>query len=943
MKKKQRLIWTYAILGVATVAVCTGVALAVLSGDDEIPTEGLVPGVTDMMARSTPASAPALRFTAIPIDFRHFSGGRRTHRLPEDMGSGVAVEDFDGDGRVDIFLVDSGPLGTTPEPCALFQNLGDFRFRRVDTELPRLMGMGVAAADYDADGDFDLYVTGYGRNVLLRNDGGFVFTDVTAEAGVAGGGFSAGACWGDADRDGDLDLYVCRYVRFDEQSAPAESRRGSTALPATLNPSVYPAESNLLYLNEGDGRFREAAEEFGVANPRGKSLGALFADFNADGILDLYVANDVTDNVFFLGQPDGAYVDKSHASCTADWRGAMGLAAGDPDLDGDLDLFITHWKPEENALYVREEGLLFRDDSMRSYLGPPGRGLVSWATDFADFDRDGRPDLYVVNGDTFEEPEARTQLVAMIPQIFWNGGRRFWDLAPQAGIALSKPIVGRGGTHGDFDGDGDIDLIFIAHGGMPLLLRNDTETENRELVIEVRGSEPNLFAYGASVTVETGDLKQIQQVGARVSYLSSGPHTLHFGLGRAKHADKVIVRFSSGAMVERRHVRAGSRLVVKEADRRAVGRLMDAARDALGASRLDEAEKHLRELVRIDPTHLAAIYQLAQLVEPEEGLSLCKRLIAMEPRVPRGLLLRARILSDPRRPEVMDLDAAMESIERARRLNRDETGGAFQKGRILLLKGEVEQAVKVLTRVRANKRAAALAALGLMRLERPGDALALLGRSGPEGPAGILEEGDTAARGVGEKDLLARLITMGRAQRWEIIRLPLETMEAAECAFVDCDGDGTLDARVANRAVLLRGKRPWKVVDLPHAPPCISPRVRPYFFDEAAAWALDPPALSDGPPPGTTATFEADVDGDGDQDLLVVCGGDDPTAPLPWWVLLKEAGGYRPVRGEPLTPGFGAVAIAAADLDGDGRAEVLVKEGALLAGHGGRTWIASLR
>jgi len=941
LKKKQRLILVYGTFGTVTVALCAAAAVLLLPGAAEIPDGGLVPGVTDALARGIPRRAPTLRFARIDVPFRHFRGARRTRRLPEDMGSGVAIEDLDGDGHLDLFFVDSAPLGTAPGPCLLFRNRGGASFERVETDLPALHGMGVAAGDYDADGDFDLYVTGYGANVLLRNDGRFRFTDVTAEAGVEGGGFSAGACWGDADGDGDLDLYVCRYVVFDEESEPEETNRGNLSLPATLNPSVYPAQSNLLFLNE-DGRFTEAAERFGVANPDGKSLGALFADFDGDGVLDLYVANDVTDNAMYRGVRGKPYEDASHASCTADWRGAMGLAAGDPDVDGDLDLFITHWKPEENALYVREDGLLFRDDSLRTYLGPPGRGLVGWACGFVDLDCDGRPDLFVVNGDTFERPEARWQLVPMYAQLFWNGGERFWDLAPRAGPALQDPFVGRGGAAGDLDRDGDQDLVFTAHGAAPLVLRNDTERRGGEIVVVARGSAPNLFAYGATVLVEAGGRRQVQAVGARVAYLSSGPHELHFGLGESKRADRVLVRFPSGRTVERRGVPAGRRLVVKEVDARSLGPRMDAARDALAAGKRNEARRILREVVQLDPAHASALYLLAQLSAPEAALGLCRRLLAMEPMAPRGHLLVAKILSDPQHPDAMDLDLALEHLEKARRLNRDETGGAFEQGRVYLLKGEVERAAEILERVYRNPRAAALAALCRFRLGQPERARTLLGFKGQEGPEGIAEEGDTEQRRMGGRDLLARLLVLGRGRQWRLTRLPLEPGEALRCAFEDIDRDGRLDARVGSLGVLLQGMRVNGVVrDLP-APAPGAPRLRPYSFEEAARWALAPPARCDGPPPGTTATCEADADGDGDLDLFVACGGDDPAAPLPWWVLLREADGYRPVRGALPEPGFRVAALAAADLDGDGRAEVLLKGGGFLPGDEGTAWIASL-
>ncbi|MHC4490561.1 MAG: FG-GAP-like repeat-containing protein [Planctomycetota bacterium] len=900
MRKKQRLLLAYGALALLTLALCAAGAVWLLGGEEEVPTEGLVPGVTNVLARQIPADAPQFRFTAVPLPWRHFPGVR-THRLPEDMGSGVAMEDLDGDGRKDLFFVNSAPLGAKPPPCALFANRGDFRFERVATELPELFGMGVASADYDSDGDFDLYVTGYGGNVLLRNDGEFRFTDVTAEAGVAGAGFSSGACWGDVDADGDLDLYVCRYVVFDENAPAVESQRGSLSLPATLNPSGFPSESNLLYLSEG-GRFREAAEERGIANAGGKSLGALFVDFDRDGKLDLYVANDVTDNVMYRGLGGGKFEDISHASGTADWRGAMGLATGDPDRDGDLDLFVTHWKPEENALYVREEGVLFREDSLRTYLGPPGRGRIGWATDFVDLDLDGRPDLYVVNGSTFERPEARTQLVPMYPQLFWNGGARFWDLAPRAGPALQRPIVGRGGTAGDLDGDGDIDLVFVVHGGEPLLLRNDTVTDGGHLVVVVRGSAPNLFGCGAEVSVEAGGQRQVQAVGAKVSYLSSGPHDAHFGLGAAGFADRVAVRFPSGRVVERRRVRAGTRVVLKEVDARTFGPRMDEARDRITAGDLDAAREALRDVVRLDPAHPSALYLLAQLVPPRERLELCRRLIALEPMAPRGLLLRAKFLSDPLLPSLLDLDRALRDIAEARRLNRDETGGALEEGRILFLKGDIEQAAAILERVSRNPRAAALAALCHFRLGDAERATKLLGTRERAAPDNVSEEGDTASRKMGDLDPLARLLLMGRSPRWERIRLPVGPLEGAWCAFTDVNGNGTLDAQLGSRTVLLRGRRVDRVEDA--TPPEVQapPRLRPYSFAEAAAFALDPPARCDGPPPGATATCEADADGDGDLDLFVACGG-DPAAPLPWWVLLREKDGYRPVRGSIPEPG----------------------------------------
>jgi tetratricopeptide (TPR) repeat protein len=616
----------------------------------------------------------------------------------------------------------------------------------------------------------------------------------------------------------------------------------------------------------------------------------------------------------------------------------MGLATADADGDGDLDLFITHWKTEENALYVREEGIRFRDDSLSTYLGPPGYGLVGWATGFVDFDLDARPDLYVVNGSTFEVPEAPARLDPMCIQLFWNGGGRFFDLAPRAGPALQQPIVGRGGAAADLDGDGDEDLVIVVHGGAPLLLRNDTEPKGGWIVVEARGPVPNLFAYGASVTVEAGGRRQVQQIGAKVSYLSSGPHEAVFGLGPAPSA-RVIVHFPSGRVVERADVPAGTRLVVKEVDARVLGPHMDRARDFLVSGRTEEARRELREALALDPTHPAALYTLAQLAPPHEALALCARLLDVEPKAPRGHLLRAQILSDPRALDLVDLDVALAEIRKARTLNRDETGGSFEEGRVLFLKGEFGKAGETLAEVRQNPRAASLAALAFFRLGRDEEALRLLGCVPTKGPDGILDEGDTAKRLANETDDLAKLLLMGHATEWKLVRLPGPAIEGATCAFEDVDGDGCLDACLGATAVRLRGILPIDGAPLaagevvPARPPA-SP------VEDAIRFALAPPEACDGPPPGATCVVETDADGDGDEDLVAACGG-DPTAPLPWWLLLREPDGrYRPVRGGLPHRGVSIVGLAAADLDGDGDAEVLLKEGSLLPGHPGRAWLA---
>ncbi len=417
--------------------------------------------ITSKLSQGIPEDAPMPQFEDVTAeaglgDFKAFEG-TRTSQLPEDMGSGAAWGDYDNDGDDDLFLVSvGGPLSMPAEkraPSRLYENLGNGRFQQVnDFPDTRIIGMAAAWADYNGDGWLDLLITGYNSLILYRNDRGRF---VRESAFPDRKGFWAGANWGDFDNDRDLDLYVCGYVRYiegDARTARASQQYGQ-AVPYTINPSSYAPQENMLFRNNGDGTFTEVAKSLGVSNPEGRSLSALWHDFDGDGWQDLYVANDISDNVFFRNT-QGTFEDISHAAWVADYRGAMGLTVGDWDRDGDDDLFVTHWIAQENALYdsllappeerdtsskptgspaVAEQTreLRFMDLADRMGLGQIAAQVSGWCTEFADFDGDGWLDLVVTNGSTLETEAEPKKLKPQKPFLFWNRrGEGFFNIGP---------------------------------------------------------------------------------------------------------------------------------------------------------------------------------------------------------------------------------------------------------------------------------------------------------------------------------------------------------------------------------------------------------------------------------------------------------------------------------------------------------------------------------
>ena len=576
--RRQRLVLRTTIYGGCGLIAILLFLLLKPEPDPYIPGEE-ISGLTTGLTRTLPADYPRVEFVDVAqtagVAFRHFHG-ERSMQLPEDMGSGAAWADFDNDGRPDLFAVNiAAPLNATPDQLtrspahnALYHNEGNGIFSEIAASAGvDFRGCGQAAAwgDIDSDGFVDLVVTNFGSNLLYKNRGDATFAEISAPAGLtARHGFWAGASWGDYDRDGDLDLYINGYVRyaFDPAHLRTRTQQYDTVIPASLNPSTYAPEANLLYENDGGGLFEERAHAAGVANGKGRSLSASWSDFDSDGWVDLYVANDLSDNAMFRNRGDGTFADISHAAWVADYRGAMGLAVGDWDADGDQDLFVTHWLAQENAFYnnmhseYRAAGmdtssarLRFMDVADQVGLGQVALDYVGWGTAFLDYDNDGWLDLLVVNGSTMQQVENPRLLVPMRNLLFWNRGSEdgFFEVGAVSGAPFLQPQVGRGLAIADYDSDGDMDAFVVINGGTAQLLRNDSGGRSSWVTVRLKGAQSNLHGLHAKVRVVTGSHVQYRESGAASSYYSQ--HNVGeelFGLGNHTSIDTLEVRWPSG-------------------------------------------------------------------------------------------------------------------------------------------------------------------------------------------------------------------------------------------------------------------------------------------------------------------------------------------------------------------------------------------------------------
>jgi hypothetical protein len=517
------------------------------------------------------------------ISFRHVSGASGKKYLPETMGAGVAVIDYDGDGRPDLYFPNgtrwpgspaAGRGESAPLP-ALYHNEGNGRFadRAKEAGLAEAFyGMGATAGDIDNDGDQDLYVTALGPNRLYRNDGGR-FTEVGAQAGVADTGFGSSAAFLDHDQDGDLDLFVCNYVEWTIANDLFCTLDGQTKSYCT--PESYRGQTNRLFRNDGGGRFTDVSKEAGVLNPAGKSLGVTTLDFDGDGWVDLAVANDTQPNYLYRNNQNGTFTDMGREAGIAFSesgvaRGAMGIDSADYDLSGRDSLVIGNFSNEMVGLYHNEGSGLFIDDAARAGVGLPSLLTLAFGCFFFDYDLDGHQDIFVANGHV-EDDISRVQqdvTYAQKPHLFRNKGDGSFEAAAAAGAPpddpLQKPVVARGAASLDYDADGDLDIVMTLNNGPACLLRNDRGGDNAWLRVKLEGTRSNRDGVGARLRVTAGGRTQAALIKTGTSYASQSEMIATFGLGAADRAEKLEVVWPGGATQVLENVPARGTVVVRE-------------------------------------------------------------------------------------------------------------------------------------------------------------------------------------------------------------------------------------------------------------------------------------------------------------------------------------------------------------------------------------------
>jgi hypothetical protein len=496
---------------------------------------------------------------AAGITFTHESGRAGKKYLPETMGAGGALVDLDGDGWLDIVLVNGRPWSARPGAApvhGLYRNNRNGTFADVvkgsGLDQPAY-GLGVAAGDYDNDGDEDLYITALEGDRLYRNDGAFRFTNVTKAAGIVNANFGTSAAFVDYDRDGRLDLFVANYVKWSEATDIRCALDGKNKSYCT--PEVYPGVASALFRNLGGGRFADVSRKAGVATPGAKALGVGLLDYDGDGWVDLFVANDTQPNQLFRNNRNGTFTDTAVAAGVAFSddgvaRGAMGVDAADYDRSGRPHVLVSNFQNQMLALYRNEGNGLFTDVAPASPVGRVSMTTLGFGTFFFDYDLDGWLDVFATNGHIEESVTAVQPKVQFKqpPLLFRNTGKgRFEHASPAVGPDFAVPQAGRGAAYGDVDRDGDLDVLLTNNHGPARLLRNEGGNRNNWITVRVAGTKTNRSGIGAVVTVRSAQGAQRQMVRSGSSYCSQSDLALTFGLGRDAVVEAIEVGWPGGA------------------------------------------------------------------------------------------------------------------------------------------------------------------------------------------------------------------------------------------------------------------------------------------------------------------------------------------------------------------------------------------------------------
>lgn len=534
--------------------------------------------ICSLVGRSSTALAkiPAISFADISassgLTVPHVSTPEKRY-IVESMSGGAALFDCDKDGHLDVavangssverFKAGGDPFLTLYRQVLNSNPVAPLKFENVTIAggLTRNgWGMAVTAVDYDNDGQTDLFATGYQGNVLYRGIGKCKFQDVTEKAGLRAGGFNAGAAWADYDRDGDLDLFVARYVFIDLNnlpefgSSPTCTHRG---IRVQCGPRGLPGEKDLFYRNNGDGSFQELSDKAGVGDDKKYyGLGAIWGDYDNDGWPDLFVANDSTPNYLYHNNKNGTFTEVGFEqgvsySESGSEQGSMGVTWGDFDLDGKLDLFITNFESEPNALYKNQGAKGFVDITLPSRIGQPSRPFVGWGTSFVDFDNDGWPDLLVANGHVYPQLDlspGKYETGYRQPLLLFRnlGDGTFEEISNDAGLRRLPLASRRGAAFGDLNNDGLVDVVLVNLGDPPTVLLNTSQNRNQSVTLKLVQTKGNREAIGARLTLRTSRHSYVQEVQAGASYLSQNDLRLHFGFGADEKIETVETRWTDG-------------------------------------------------------------------------------------------------------------------------------------------------------------------------------------------------------------------------------------------------------------------------------------------------------------------------------------------------------------------------------------------------------------